>query len=77
MEAEGKDAFYFEASQDAMSQAYWLYHARLSFTQPSYELAFSARNLLNKDYATRGYSGFNNDSHNPNPTAICSWVSRA
>lgn len=66
MEAEGKDAFYFEASQDAMSQAYWLYHARLSFTQPSYELAFSARNLLNKDYATRGYSGFNNDSHNPN-----------
>lgn len=65
LEAEGKDKFYFEAAQDAMSHAYLIYHARLSYENTRYMLALSGRNLADKDIEIRGYSGFNNDSQNP------------
>lgn len=68
LEAEAKSSFYFEAAQDAKSNSYALYHARLSYSQPNYELALSGRNLTDKEYATRGYSGFNNDSQKPTAT---------
>lgn len=61
LEAEAKDKFYFSDSHDEMAHGYVLYHARLSFTQPRYELALSGRNLSNKDTETRGFGGFGND----------------
>lgn len=61
LEAEAKSSFYFEASQDAKSSGYGLYHARLAYEQLNYSIALSGRNLGNKDYATRGYSGFKPD----------------
>lgn len=61
LETEAKDTFYFSDSHDEMAPGYVLYHARLSFTQPSYELALSGRNLSNVDTQTRGFGGFGND----------------
>lgn len=65
VEAEGKDQFYFEASQDAMSHAYVLYNTRISAQFDRIELAVTGHNLTDRTVETRGYSGFNNDSHNP------------
>ncbi len=45
-----------------------IYHARLSYQKPNYELALSGRNLSDKETDIRGFGGFNNDSHNPNST---------
>ena len=64
LEAEAKDKFYFSDSHDEMSPGYVLYHARLSFKQPTYELALSGRNLTDKDTETRGFGGFGNDPRN-------------
>ena len=65
VEAEAKDKFYFSDSHDAMASGYVLYHARLSFTQPRYELALSGRNLSNVDTETRGYYFGNDPRDNP------------
>ena len=61
LEAEAKDNFFFSDSHDEQAPGYVLYHARLSYTKPSYELALSGRNLGNRDTETRGFGGFGND----------------
>lgn len=61
LEAEAKDNFFFSDSHDEQAPGYVLYHARLSYQQPSYELALSGRNLGNIDTQTRGFGGFGND----------------
>src|SRR5690554_4700269 len=64
LEAEGKDEFYFSDSHDEKSKGYVLYHARLSYQKPTFELALSGRNLGNIDTETRGFGGFGNDPRN-------------
>src|SRR5690554_318298 len=61
LEAEAKDKFYFSDSHDEQATGYVLYHARLSYNKPSFELALSGRNLGNIDTETRGFGGFGND----------------
>jgi len=68
LEAEGKDEFYFSDSHDEKARGHVIYHARLSYQKPNYELALSGRNLSDKDTDTRGFGGFNNDSQNTNST---------
>src|SRR5690554_5920623 len=68
LEAEGKDEFYFSDSHDEKARGHVIYHARLSYQKPNYELALSGRNLSDKETDTRGFGGFNNDSQNPNST---------
>lgn len=64
LEAEGKDEFYFSDSHDEKARGHVIYHARLSYQKPNYELALSGRNLSDKDTDRRGFGGFNNDSQN-------------
>ena len=60
MESEAKDAFYFSDSHDLQSKAYVLWHARVAYTKPDYEVALYGRNLTDVDYEVRGF-GFAND----------------
>src|SRR5690554_2208955 len=64
LEAEGKDEFYFSDSHDEKARGHVIYHARLSYKKPNYELALSGRNLSDKETDTRGFGGFNNDIKN-------------
>ncbi len=64
IETEAKDAFYFSDSHDEKSSSFVLWHARVSYQQPRYELALSGRNLTNQDTETRGFGGFGNDPRN-------------
>lgn len=62
---EGKDAFYFSDSHNSKSNAYALVNASADYRyDPHWRLSIWARNLLDKDYATRGFffdlSGGNN-----------------
>lgn len=68
LEAEGKDEFYFSDSHDEKARGHVIYHARLSYQKPNYELALSGRNLSDKETDTRGFGGFNNDSQNTSST---------
>ncbi|QQD25293.1 TonB-dependent receptor [Venatoribacter cucullus] len=65
VETEAKSGFYFSDSHDEKSSGYALWHARLSYQRAAYEIALSGRNLADRDVATRGFGGFNNDSKNP------------
>ena len=60
VESEAKDEFYFSDSHDLKSEAYVLWHARISYEQPSYSVALYGRNLTDRDYEVRGF-GFAND----------------
>ena len=60
LESEAKDSFYFSDSHDEKASGYAIWHARLSYQQPKYEIALSGRNLGNKDFETRGFY-FGND----------------
>lgn len=61
VESEAKDEFYFSDSHDEQAKSYVLWHARIRYQQPNYELAISARNLTDRDTETRGFGGFGND----------------
>ncbi len=60
LETEAKDEFYFSDSHDLKSEAYVLWHARVAYAQPAYEVALYGRNLTDRDYEVRGF-GFGND----------------
>lgn len=60
LELDGRDRFYYSNSHDQQSSAYGLLHARLSKTVQNWEFSIWARNLLDKDYTTRGFY-FGND----------------
>jgi iron complex outermembrane recepter protein len=53
---EGKDAFYFSDSHDAKSNVYALLNASADYNYDKHwKVSVWARNLLDKDYATRGF----------------------
>jgi len=60
LESEAKDEFYFSDSHNLKSEAYVLWHARIAYTQPDYEVTLYGRNLTDRDYKVRGF-GFGND----------------
>jgi len=57
---EGKDSFYFSDSHEQQSQSMELVNASLSYFQENWQVKVWARNLLDKDYDTRGFY-FGND----------------
>lgn len=57
---EGKDDFYFSDSHNAKSNAYALVNASADYKYGHYKVSVWARNLLDKDYATRGFFFANN-----------------
>ena len=59
---EGKDGFYFSDSHDKKSKAYNLVNANMSYKKGDWTTTLWGRNLLDKEYDTRGFSFGNNPS---------------
>jgi len=57
---EGKDSFYFSDSHNAKAKAHNLVNANISYKKKNWTTTLWGRNLLNKDYDTRGFSFGNN-----------------
>ncbi len=57
---EGKDGFYFSDSHNAKAKSYNLLNASLSHKKKNWTTTLWGRNLLNKDYDTRGFRFGNN-----------------
>ncbi|MEW6982978.1 TonB-dependent receptor [Colwelliaceae bacterium 6471] len=57
---DGKDDFYFSNSHEQKSQAIEIVNASLSYIQEHWQIKLWARNLSDKEYATRGFY-FGND----------------
>jgi outer membrane receptor protein involved in Fe transport len=60
LSVEGKDSFYFSDSHDQQSESMTLVNASVSYLQDNWQMKIWARNLFDKDYATRGFY-FGND----------------
>ncbi len=63
MSVEGKDGFYFSNSHNAKAKSYNLVNANLSYKQKNWTTTLWGRNLLDKEYDTRGFSFGNNPSN--------------
>jgi outer membrane receptor protein involved in Fe transport len=61
VDIEARDSFYFSDRHDLRSEAYELVHLRLGWVEADWEVALWARNLADRDYATRGFGSFGND----------------
>ena len=57
---EGRDAFFFSDSHDAMSRAYDIFHASLTWDWRDFSFSLWGRNLTDEDYFVRGFF-FGND----------------
>jgi outer membrane receptor protein involved in Fe transport len=55
LDATARDAFYYDVSHDEKSQAYELVNARLGYEADSWSAQLWARNLLDEEYAVRGF----------------------
>ncbi len=60
---EGKDAFYFSDSHDARSNGYAIVNASADYKHGHWKVQVWARNLLDKDYYTRGFFFGNNPAN--------------
>ena len=60
---EGKDGFYFSDSHDEKSKAYNLLNANISYAKGDWSTTLWGRNLLDKDYDTRGFNFGNNPTN--------------
>ncbi|MCE9614286.1 MAG: TonB-dependent receptor [Lentisphaerae bacterium] len=54
-EVEGKDAFYLSDENDARSDPYALLNLSVGYAQQAWTLTLWGRNVLDKQYVTRGY----------------------
>ena len=60
VEVDAKDSFYFSNSHDEQAKAQELVHLRLNYNWQNWQFSIFARNVFDKDYATRGFY-FGND----------------
>jgi outer membrane receptor protein involved in Fe transport len=61
---EGKDGFYFSDSHNAQSNGYALLNASADYKHDKHwKVSMWVRNLLDKDYATRGFFFGNNPAN--------------
>ncbi|MFD1120957.1 TonB-dependent receptor [Methylophilus flavus] len=60
---EGKDGFYFSDSNNSKSSAYAIVNASADYKHGHYKVRLWVRNLLDKDYATRGFFFGNNPAN--------------
>ncbi|MBT8089544.1 MAG: TonB-dependent receptor [Gammaproteobacteria bacterium] len=66
LDATARDAFYFDVSHDQKSQAYELLNASIGFERDGWLVQLWARNLLDEDYAVRGFYFGNEPPDFPN-----------
>ena len=55
LDATARDAFFFDVSHDQKSQPYQLVNARIGYEADSWSAQLWARNLLDEEYAVRGF----------------------
>ena len=55
LDASARDAFYFDVSHDQKSQPYELVNGRIGYEADNWSVQIWARNLLDRDYAVRGF----------------------
>jgi len=55
LDATARDAFYYDVSHDQKSRSYRLVNARLGYEANSWSAQLWARNLLDEEYAVRGF----------------------
>lgn len=60
LEMDGRTDFYYSNTHDQKTASYALLHGSLNYTWQAWEFSLWARNVLNRDYATRGFF-FGND----------------
>jgi outer membrane receptor protein involved in Fe transport len=61
IELEGKDEFYYSASNNYQSTSYNLVNARIVYSANKYEFSVFINNATDKDYGVRGFSGWDAD----------------
>lgn len=66
LDATALDEFYFDVSHDQKSNPYELLHARVGYESDTWKLQFWARNLLDEQYAVRGFYFGNEPPDFPN-----------
>ncbi len=66
LDASARDAFYFDVSHDQKSQEYELLNARIGYERDSWLVQLWARNLLDENYAVRGFYFGNEPPDFPN-----------
>jgi iron complex outermembrane recepter protein len=66
LDATAKDAFYFDVSHDQKSEPFELFNARIGYEAESWLVSLWARNLLDRNYAVRGFYFGNEPPDFPN-----------
>ncbi len=66
VDVSARDEFYFDVSHDQKSQAYGLLNGRIGYDADTWLLQLWARNLLDEDYAVRGFYFGNEPPDFPN-----------
>jgi outer membrane receptor protein involved in Fe transport len=66
VDVSARDAFYFDVAHDQRSEAYELVNARLGYRSDSWTATLFARNLLDENYAVRGFYFGNEPPDFPN-----------
>ena len=66
VDVSARDEFYFDVTHDQKSQAYSLLNGRIGYDADTWLLQLWARNLLDKDYAVRGFYFGNEPPDFPN-----------
>ena len=66
LDVSARDAFYFDVSHDQRSQSYVLTNLRVGYDADAWRLQLWARNLLDEDYAVRGFFFGNEPPDFPN-----------
>jgi len=66
LDMTARDAFYFDVSHDQKSQSYELVNARLGYDADRWSLQLWGRNLLDREYAVRGFYFGNEPPNFPN-----------
>jgi len=66
LDVTARDAFYFDVSHDQKSRSYELVNARVGYDTDRWSLQLWGRNLLDRDYAVRGFYFGNEPPNFPN-----------
>jgi outer membrane receptor protein involved in Fe transport len=66
IDVSARDAFYFDVAHDERSRSYELVNTRVGYRAGSWSATLWARNLLDKDYAVRGFYFGNEPPDFPN-----------
>ena len=66
LEVTGKDSFYFDDSNNQMSDPYNLFNATLGYHRDRWRLMLWSRNLFNQSYDVRGFYFGNEPPDYPN-----------